>query len=365
MDNKKKICFLIPSVKSGGVETYLLRFLKYQNGAIDATVLVRNSAKGELDEAYRATGAKLVFKPLGYFNLSAIRWYYSFFKKEKFNTVCDFNANFAGLPMFLSKLAGIKKRITFYRQSSHHFDKTAFRLAYTNFMNRLVYKYSTHIFANSAAGLEFFFKNEFPGDKRFRVIKNGVNIDDYTAIGQDSKSQLRENLGLPQNKFIVGHTGRFAEAKNHYFLLNVAKELVDSDASFYFVLIGNDTDKLKANVDQLGITNNVLLLGYRNNIPEYLKAFDMFFFPSVTEGQPNALIEAMICGLPIATSNIPPIVECLPKDRLGCLIDPYNVETTVAKIKEIRNNPKQYVYKQFATENFDAKVQFAEFKETL
>lgn len=360
-----KICFLIPSVKSGGIEMYLLRFLRYQGDAIEATILVRNSAKGELYDAYIATGAKLVFKPLGYFNLSAIRWYYSFFKKERFNTVCDFNANFAGLPMFLSKLAGIKKRITFYRQSSHHFNKTAFRLAYTNFMNRLVYWNSTAIYSNSEAAFQFFFKNEYKNSNRFKVIKNGVNIKDYQDLEKISKLELREKLELPSDKFIIGHTGRFAEAKNHYFLIDVVSKLIKEDNNFFLVLIGNDTDQLIPYINQLNISDNVKVLGYQNNIPEYLRTFDLFIFPSITEGQPNALIEAMICGLPIATSNIPPIVECLPKDRLGCLIDPYNVETTVAKIKEVRNNPQLYVYKQFAIENFDAKVQFAEFKETL
>ncbi len=364
MDSKKKICFLIPSVKSGGIETYLLRFLKYQNGAIDATVLIRNSTKGELYGAYKATGAKLVFKPLGYFNPSTMRWYYRFFKQEKFDAICDFNANFAGLPIFLSKIAGVKKRITFYRQSSHHFKKSAFRLAYTNYMNRLVYKHSTFIFANSSSGLEFFFPNEYSKDPRFKVIKNGVDINSFSDT-KATKEQLRENLGLPKDKFIIGHTGRFAEAKNHYFLLNVAAKLIAKDKNIYFVLIGNDTDKLLPQINKLGIAENINVLSYRSNIPEYLKAFDMFFFPSVTEGQPNALIEAMISGLPIAASNIPPIIECLPADRLGCLIEPYNADTTAKKILEIKENPENYIYQKFAAENFDAKFQFRIFMENL
>jgi glycosyltransferase involved in cell wall biosynthesis len=364
MDCKKKICFLIPSVKSGGIETYLLRFLKSQKDELDATVLVRNSSKGELYEAYQGTGATIIFKPLGYFNFQAINWYYQFFKKEKFDTVCDFNANFAGIPMYLSKIAGVKKRITFYRQSSHHFKKSALRLAYTNYLNRLVYKYSTDIFSNSLSGFKFFFPKEYSGDNRFKVIKNGVDISDFANVNLN-KSHLRETLDLPKDKFIIGHTGRFAEAKNHYFLLDVASELISENKNFYFVLIGNDTNKLLPYCIKLGIEGNIKILGYKNNIPEYLKAFDMFFFPSITEGQPNALIEAMIAGLPTVASNIPPIVECLPPDRLDCLIALNDVTATALKIVKVKNNPENYIYSQYATQKFDAKVQFTIFKENL
>ncbi|OIQ21441.1 MAG: hypothetical protein BM557_04085 [Flavobacterium sp. MedPE-SWcel] len=364
MDSNKKVCFLIPSVLSGGIETYMLRFLTHQKGNIDATVLVRKSSKGELYESYKATGARIVFKPLGYFNPKNMLWYYRFFKKEQFDVVCDLNANFAGLPIVLSRLAGIKRRITFYRQSSHHFKKSPLRLAYTNFLNRLVYKHSTDIYANSASGLKYFFPNEYPADARFKVIKNGVNVNAFLNV-DGSKAELRAKLGLPQDNYIIGHTGRFAEAKNHYFLLDVAAKLVEKHSNTSIVLIGNNTDKLLPHIQKLGIESNVITLGYKSNINEYLKAFDLFFFPSVTEGQPNALIEAMISGIPIATSNIDPIVECLPADRLGCLIDPYNIDTTVKRILEIKKDPENYTYQQFAIKNFDAKAQFGEFMENI
>lgn len=366
MSHKLKICFIIPSVKSGGIETYLLRFLKYLNNSMDVTVLVRNSNKDELFESYQKTGARMVFQPLGNFSPSKMRWYYRFFKANAFDVVCDFNANFAGQTMMLSKLAGVKKRITFYRQSSHLFtNPTKFRIGYSNFLNRLVYKYSTDIFANSATGLKFFFKNEYPADKRFEVIKNGIEIEEYINPAAENKEQLRQKLGLPSDKFIIGHTGRFTEAKNHYFLLDVAKILIDADSTVFFVLIGNNTDKLIPYIEKLQISNNVQVLGYKSNIPEYLKAFDMYFFPSVTEGQPNALIEAMVTGLPVVTSNIEAIAECLPQDGYHCLIDPYNAEATAQKIAEVKNNSTAYTFREYATSNFDSAIQFKNFKDKL
>lgn len=364
MKQQKKVCFLIPSLKSGGIETYLLRFLKYQQDVKDTTILVRNSSSGELYEEYKATKVKIVFKPLGFFNLSAMYWYYRFFKNERFDTVCDFNGNFAGLPMFLSKLAGVKKRITFYRQGSDHFKKSALRSSYNRLMNRLVFKFSTAIYANSSAGLKYFFPNDYLTNARFKIIKNGVNIEAFADFS-NNKIAIREQLGLPKNCFTIGHVGRFTDAKNHFFLLDVVAELISQDINIYLVLVGNNTDQLVPYIKKLGIDKNVAVFGYQRNVLEFLKAFDLFFFPSITEGQPNALIEAMMAGLPIAASNIPTILECIPNDKRDCLIDPYDVKSTVEKIRDIRRTPENYVFKRHAIENFDAKIQFKTFLENL
>jgi len=365
MNNKIKICFLIPSVKSGGIETYLLRFLRYLNNDMQVTVLVRSNNKGELYEDYKNTGTTIFFKPLGYFSISSLYWYYRFFKQQQFDTICDFNANFAGLPILLAKVAGVQKRITFYRQSSHHFDKTLFKLAYTNFMNRLVLWNSTSIFSNSEAALDFFFKKEYKNDNRFKVIKNGVNIQEYLQYEKIYKSVLREKLKLPLDKFIIGHTGRFAEAKNHFFLLDVVSKLIYENKNIYLVLIGNDTEKLLPYINKLNITNNVKVLGYKNNIPKYLAAFDLFFFPSITEGQPNALIEAMVTGLPIVASNIPSIKECLPLENWDYLVNPKDVENALEIIKKTMQQPSSNSLQDYAILNFDSEVQFKIFFEGL
>ena len=79
--SKIKVCFLIPSLSSGGIETYLLRFLNHQKENISATVLVRNSKVGELLDSYKATGAEIIIKPLGYFSPSGMHFYYKLFKE--------------------------------------------------------------------------------------------------------------------------------------------------------------------------------------------------------------------------------------------------------------------------------------------
>lgn len=365
MENKKpKVCFLIPSTGSGGLEVYTLRFIYFLNDEFDVTVIVRNSKKAELYEDYKATGVNLEFMPLGYYSPIKMLSYYKYFKKMKFDIVCDLNANFAGIPMMLSKWAGVKRRIAYYGQSSHHFKQTTFRVAYTNYLNHLVDKYSTSIFSNSITALKFFFSKQYPDDPRLKVIRNGIELKSILSI-TDTREELKKKLGLPEGKFIVGHTGRFAEAKNHHFLLDVAKKLVEIDKNFYFVLLGKDTPKLESYAEKLGIKDHITTFGYKNNVPEYLKAFDLYFFPSVTEGQPNALIEAMAAGTSIVASDIQPIIETLPENGLKSLVSPVDVDAAVAKIIEVKQNPENYTYQEYASEKYAPELQFKIFKDSL
>src|SRR5690606_17209655 len=176
---KLKICFLIPSVSSGGIEMYLLRFLKYLIITDNITVIVRSNQRGELYNEYQATGANLVFMPLDYLNPGKIWQHYQFYKNNTFDVICDFNANFAGIPMFLGKKLNVQKRIVFYRQGSDHFKSSFIKNKVNKYMNCLVYKHATHILSNSQAALDFFFSYRTSADPRFKVIYNGVNIKEY------------------------------------------------------------------------------------------------------------------------------------------------------------------------------------------
>ncbi len=358
-----KICFLIPSVASGGIETYLLRFIKHliYKGINPETIIViiRNSKKGELLQAYRSTGVKIVFMPLGYLNPAKIWRYYRFFRIEKPDVIVDFNANFAGISIYIGKLAHISNRITFYRQGSDHFRPNILKRLYNKWMNFLVYKNSNTILFNSFAALDYFFPYRKAKDNRYLVIYNGINKKDFEL--QINKVEARKLLGLPKKKFIIGHVGRYDKSKNHHFILDVASEILRNNSDLHFVFCGRDTEKLQKVIDDSELSQHVSILGYRNDIPVILNSFDLFFFPSVTEGQPNALIEAMITGLPFVTSNIPSIKEIVPANMSNQLINPFSINEAKEKILNTKRNinmKKELNCKEWAINLFDGKKRF-------
>jgi glycosyltransferase involved in cell wall biosynthesis len=368
MDAKKiKVLFIIPTLNPGGIETYLLRFLKFikKDDSLEPVVLVRSWEKGALFGEYGSLGLPIYFQPLGYFHPGRMLWYYRFFKKGKFDKVCDFNANFAGIPMFLARLVGIKNRITFYRQGKDHFKPSALKKIYNAWVKSLVYSFSTHILSNSKASLHHFFP-AWEKDGRFKVIYNGINVNDFEM---DEKSgSIRKELGIPEDAFVVCHSGRLDPAKNHPTILKVAKQSIDADKNIYFVFCGLYTEKLQNQVNALGIAGNIRLLGFRRDVPQILRSSNLFYFPSITEGQPNALIEAMLTGIPFVASNISPIKESIPENLSPILVNPFDVEESVKAIVAFqtnKNDEEVISIQKWAMNYFSSKLRFNEFRDCL
>ena len=354
-----KICFLIPSVTSGGIEMYLLRFLRYLKNTSEITVLVRNSEKGELYEEYLELGVSLKFLPLGYVNPCRMWKHYHYYKQQKFDVICDFNANFAGIPMFLANLLKIPKRITFYRQGSNHFNAGIIRNSVNGIMNRLVHKNATQILSNSQAAIDFFFPYRNLSDPRFKVVYNGVNALDYKLV--ENKNSIRKQLNIPLDAFVIGHVGRYDKAKNHKTILKVFQRLLKRNLNGYLVLCGKDTEKLSPEINELGIKKTTLVLGYRKDIPRVLKSLDCFLFPSITEGQPNALIEAMNSGIPIIASDIPAIRECVAQQMEEFLCNPLDIEGFVDKVCRLAESDKNYKIPVEHLKKFDSRLNFGLF----
>lgn len=361
----KKVCFIIPSLDPGGIETYLLRFLRFKDYSFEPVIIVRTNRRGELFESYSQLGVTIHFMPLGYANPKQAYRYFSLLKKISPDVVCDFNANFAGLSLLLSSYAGIKKRIAFYRQGKNHFTPSFFRNNYNEWSRKMVNKYATRILANSEAALNFFFPHR-GDDARFKVIYNGVDAKPYLADAD--RKVLREGFNIPQDAFVVGHSGRLDPAKNHPAILKAAQKLISNDPNIYFVFCGLNTEKLADEVRSMGIENNVRLLGFRKDVPDILKTYDMYYFPSITEGQPNALIEAILSGLPFVASDIKPIQEIVPKHLHNNLVAPTDVEEAVKAINTIKTNYDSYdtlADREWAKDFFSPAVRFGDFETCL
>jgi glycosyltransferase involved in cell wall biosynthesis len=348
----------------GGIEMYLLRFLREVSSQINATVLVRSKKKsGQLISQYQELGVSIVFFSLGYINLPQLFRFKQFLKKEKFDTVCDFNGNFAGSSMLVSALANVPIRVTFYRQSTNHFDTSSLvKRNYNHLQNWLVFRFATRILSNSYAALNNFFINDWQNDSRFRVIYNGVNAELFYA--KKSKSSIRDILKIPQESYVIGHIGRFDKSKNHDLLIQLANVLIHDNLSYHFVFCGEGTEKLATQCEQLGIKNNVTILGYRGDVEHVLGSFDLFIFPSHTEGQPNALIEALIAGIPVITSDIPPILEVIPLDLFPYSHPPDDIHSFVKSIKLFRNEGVPYSVSKVAVTSiskFNYKDRFTDF----
>lgn len=358
--------FLLTELNQGGAETYLLRFLqKYSESNI---VFCKSGKFGSLYKNFQDTSAVLFAGKLGYVSPLDYFKFYRFLKCKKIKTICDFTGNFSGIPLLLAKIAGVKIRIAQYRGAEDHFKPTLLRRIYNYLVKQLTYWCATKIISNSKAALDYFYPGIWRGNPKFQVIYNGVDIQTLLNVKSD-KAVLRKEFGIPENAFVVGHTGRYNRAKNHDTIIEVAVRLCKKYPDIYFFLAGLNVDvAYDERVKQEGLEKQIIMPGYRNDVPRLLYIMDVFYFPSVTEGQPNSLLEAEIVGLPIVASDIAPMKEAVPEPFVEKLIPPCDIDCAVSTLEKLYCSEKlrnEYICQKWAKKNFDGNTRFEEFRKAL
>jgi glycosyltransferase involved in cell wall biosynthesis len=342
--------------------------MQYFRNEMEFTVLSISDKRGDLESSFVNADVKVHTQSIGYF--SPLKWikFYLLLRKGRYNVLCAMNGSFGGVPVLLAYLARIPNRIVFYRRSSFAFSPTLLKKMYFRITQYFVLVFSNHILSNSTQALRIFYPNKFLNNKKFKVLFNGISPAVVEA--SESKSFYRNKYNIASNAFVVGHVGRYDKAKNHECIFEIAKNICKQHPNVVFVFCGKDTDSkdFKVNLVKHGVENCSISLGLQNNIGEVLKTFDLFLFPSITEGQPNALIEAMIANLPVLTSNTESIIETLPPHAYKLMHDPNDYLSFIKSIETIVQTPeklKEYQYQDWALRTFDVDKNFKAFRKII
>ena len=146
------------------------------------------------------------------------------------------------------------------------------------------------------------------------VIRNGIDLEKFANVSISQKEKRKE-LGIPEDAYVVGQVSRFTYQKNPEFTVKVFSELLKKKENAYLLLIGRGKQEteLRKQVQQLGIEDKVRILVSRDDIPELLKAMDVFVLPSRFEGFGIVLVEAQAAGLPCVVSESVPSQVYLSK----------------------------------------------------
>lgn len=165
----------------------------------------------------------------------------------------------------------------------------------------------------------------------FRMKKveyiNGVGIDigKYKNVRIENSEKRRE-LGVEPNSFLILSVGEINENKNHETIIRAIARLDNINIQYAICGKGPSEIRLKSLIIKLGLEKQVILLGYRRDIPEICKVADIFAFPSQREGLGMAAIEAMASGLPLITSNVHGINDYSINGKTGFKCDPDDIE---------------------------------------
>lgn len=161
---------------------------------------------------------------------------------------------------------------------------------------------------------------------------------DWDKCAERNKNILEENI---REKFVVGFVGRLSHEKNIPIILKCAEKL--NDVEFVIVGDGPQNETLK----QMSKTNNVHFVGAKNDVEKYYSAFDLLILPSVDEGLPLVILEALNCGTPVIASDVGAIREVIIDGINGSLVwNPQNENLFIGEIVKLKNNSE--LWKQYS-----------------
>ncbi len=162
--------------------------------------------------------------------------------------------------------------------------------------------YATDFWACSTEAADWLYGPNISRQK-IKIMPNAIDVSRY-LFHKDNRKKYREKSGL-ERKFVLGHTGRFEYQKNHRFLIHVFAEVHRRIPSAALVLIGEGPEEaeIRKQVSEQGLQEDVLFMGWRDDVDKWLQAFDLYCLPSWFEGLPIGLIEAQAAGLRCITSS--------------------------------------------------------------
>jgi glycosyltransferase involved in cell wall biosynthesis len=174
-----------------------------------------------------------------------------------------------------------------------------------------------------------------------RVISNGIFVSDYDKPRPEVIRARKQALGLREGSRIILNLARLTEQKAQRDLIIAAKSILDQGRDVQLLLVGDG--ELRSPLDRLiresGLEGRVLLLGFRSDSREILQIADIFALPSLEEGLPMSLLEAMAAELPIVVSTVGAMPDVVRDRREGLLVPPGDTAQLTAALLDLLDNP--------------------------
>lgn len=170
------------------------------------------------------------------------------------------------------------------------------------------------------------------------VIHNGIEIDKFSHYNKNEDYKIK--LKTKNDSVIIGSVGRLHYQKGYEYLIGAAKIILEYNPNVKFVLIGDGELRsyLESSTKKNAVHNSFTFLGNQNNIPELLAQMDIFVLPSLWEGLPLVLLEAMAARIPVVATEVNGIVELITSEEEGILVPPKNVEELSSAIIRLLGN---------------------------
>lgn len=169
---------------------------------------------------------------------------------------------------------------------------------------------------------------------KIKVIPRGVDVQVYRPNPKQRKA-FREKLGLKTNEIMVLFAGRLVLVKGLKYFVEAAKTLLEEDGKLKFVIAGDGVLRGKYEKESSDFKDNIRFIGYRHDMERVMNAADIFVLSSISEGCPNAIMEAGACAKPVVASNVGATRDIVIDGVTGLIVRPRSVSNLCDAIRKI------------------------------
>jgi glycosyltransferase involved in cell wall biosynthesis len=336
--SRARVLHLITRLPFGGAERLLVDIVRRLDAGRFESLVCCIQAKGELAAELEAGGTRVLCLERmrsRRFDFAAVRDLARLMRAERISLVHShlYHANLYGrLAAALARVPAIATVHNIYARSKLH----------RRLLNRWLARISTRVVAVSDEVRRDLLEVDGLQTEKVVTVHNGIDLQRVAT--PLSREAARVRLDVPFDALLVGCLGRLEEQKGHTFLLQAFAQLASQPgpaAPLHLVLAGDGRRRkdLEAQAAALGIASRTRFLGARRDVAEVLRALDIYAMPSLWEGLPLALLEAMAAGVPVVASDVGGVAEVLGGGEWGLLVPPGDAGALGAALGRLAGEP--------------------------
>jgi glycosyltransferase involved in cell wall biosynthesis len=331
---RQRVLHLFVTLPVGGAENLLLSILRKLDSDRFESVVCCIGERGEIGDRVAALGFPLLELHLmdkSGRDRRVVPALVDLIRREKIDLVHShlYHANFYG--RLAARKAGIPAVASIHNTYTKH-------KRHRQFINWYLARHTAAIIAGSEEIKQDVMSRDHVPESLVEVIPNSVDVS--RSASTLTKAQARARLGLAEHDLVLGTIGRLEEQKGHRYLIEALALLRQRGVIARLLLVGEGRERyaLEALITSLGLEQQVLLLGTRDDLGDLFRAMDVFVMPSLWEGLSLAMLSAMAAGLPVVATNVGGVFQVFCNDEFGYAIPVGNANALADRIAECLAN---------------------------
>lgn len=333
---KKRILYVITKLELGGAQKQLLSLIRCLDRGTNEVFLFTAKKGLLMPEASAIPG--LCLKKSGFLerplnpvkDLLALCEICRFIRENRIDIVHTHSSKAGIIGRLAAKLSGVNIVVhTVHGWPFNDYQPVFARLLYI-WLERVCANFTARLIVVSRYDREKGLSNRIGNSAKYTLIRYGIDYREFSA----DVARARRDLGIAGGDLIVGMIACFKPQKAPCDFIKLAAMITKEMPGVKFILAGDGAlrKKIEGLIDKLKLTDKVMLLGWRSDIPRFLSAVDVFVLTSLWEGLPIAVLEAMASSRPVVATDTGGVREVVSENKTGFLVAREDISGMAGKL---------------------------------